>query len=53
MAVGASLLYVVKPFDVATVAIVSAVLAIVALMASYLPARCAARADPMDSLRYE
>jgi len=49
----ASLLYGVKPFDVATVAIVSAVLAIVALMASYLPARRAALADPMDSLRYE
>jgi len=49
----ASLLYGVKPFDVATVAIVSAVLAIVALMASYLPARRAAQADPMDSLRYE
>lgn len=49
----ASLLYSVKPLDAATLAGVSILLAVVALLASYLPARRAARADPMDSLRYE
>jgi putative ABC transport system permease protein len=49
----ASLLYGVRPFDAATVVTVSLLLAIVALAASYLPAQRAAKADPMDSLRYE
>ena len=48
-----SLLYGVKPLDVATLAGVSILLAAVALLASYIPARRAANADPMDSLRYE
>jgi putative ABC transport system permease protein len=49
----ASLLYGVKPLDAATLAGVSILLAAVALFASYVPARRAANADPMDSLRYE
>jgi putative ABC transport system permease protein len=49
----ASLLFGVAPFDTATVACVSVLLAIVGFGASYVPARRAAKADPMDSLRYE
>jgi putative ABC transport system permease protein len=49
----ASLLYQVKPLDAPTLAGVSILLAAVALLASYIPARRAANADPMDSLRYE
>jgi ABC-type antimicrobial peptide transport system permease subunit len=49
----ASLLYGVKPFDVATLASVSILLASVVLLASFVPARRASRVDPMNSLRYE
>jgi predicted permease len=49
----ASLLYGVTPFDTTTLAGVSILLAAVAILASYIPARRAANADPMDSLRYE
>jgi predicted permease len=49
----ASLLYGVAPFDAGTLASVSTLLAMVALTAGYIPARRAARADPMDSLRCE
>jgi len=49
----ASLLFDVAPFDATTVASVSLLLAVVALLASYIPAHRAASADPMDSLRYE
>jgi ABC-type antimicrobial peptide transport system permease subunit len=49
----ASLLYGVTPLDAATLAGVSLLLTAVALLASYIPARRAANADPMDSLRYE
>ena len=46
-----SLLYGVAPNDAATFGLVAAVLACVALAACYIPARRAARADPMDALR--
>jgi putative ABC transport system permease protein len=49
----ASLLYGVTPFDVATLASVSLFLAAVALLASYIPANRAAKADPSQCLRYE
>jgi ABC-type lipoprotein release transport system permease subunit len=48
-----SLLFGVTPLDAATLAGVSALLAVVALLASYIPAYRAAQADPMNSLRYE
>jgi putative ABC transport system permease protein len=47
------MLYGVEPFDPATVGAMAAVLAVTALAASWLPARRAARVDPVDALRTE
>jgi putative ABC transport system permease protein len=48
-----SLLFSVRPTDPATYAAVAMTLAAVALLACYLPARRAARVDPMTALRAE
>jgi len=48
-----SMLFEVKPTDPATYAAVAAILAAVAMAASYIPARRAAKVDPLTALRQE
>jgi len=48
-----SLLYEVSPLDPITFAVVVALLLAVALLASWVPARRAARVEPMEALRVE
>jgi putative ABC transport system permease protein len=48
-----ALLFGVTPYDVPTYAIVVLLLAVIATFASYLPARRAARIEPLTALRYE
>jgi putative ABC transport system permease protein len=49
----ASLLYGVTPTDAATLTGVTAFLAAVAMVATYVPARHAARVNPLEALRYD
>lgn len=48
-----SLLFEVKPADGLTFSVVAALLSVVALLASYIPARRAMRVDPVTALRHE
>ncbi|MGB2671368.1 MAG: ABC transporter permease [Candidatus Acidiferrum sp.] len=49
----ASLLFGLKPYDATTLAMATAILAGIALAASYIPAVRASRLDPLEALRHE
>jgi putative ABC transport system permease protein len=49
----AGLLYAVSPSDPVTFVAAASLLFSIALLAAYVPARCAGRVDPMEALRYE
>jgi len=51
--VGASQLYGVSPADPASIVVTVLLLGAASLLASYIPARRAAKIDPMEALRYE
>jgi putative ABC transport system permease protein len=49
----ASLLFEVRPTDATTLVVVSVTQALIAMLACYIPARRAAKVDPLVALRYE
>lgn len=49
----AGLLYEVSTFDAATFTLISALLLLITLLASFLPARRATRVNPVNAIRYE
>lgn len=51
--VAASLLYGVSPIDPISIVVTVALLGAASLLASYIPARRAAKVDPMAALRWE
>jgi len=51
--VSAHMLYGINPLDPISVVVTIFVLGATSLLASYVPARRAAKVDPMEALRYE
>ena len=49
----ASLLFAVRPTDLATFTFAVVLLFVIAVLACYIPARRAAKVDPIEALRYE
>ena len=51
--IATNLLYDIRPFDPISIIVTITLIGAASLLASYVPARRAARIDPMETLRYE